>query len=210
MIYDNDTKNKILTTALDLFAEKGYSNVTIREIAKHVGIKGSSIYNHFSGKEDILSGILEYQNYFNEKEYDNKIAGVDPCEISKDTPLEMILEMALTTSLNMFSSEDMIKILKILSQNQLSHPKIREHFINVFLLTARQKLIELFSILIEKDIIQHDDPEFLAYEFHSFQIYSYYENYLLLENYVVTDEDTEQIRSYMIKHIQFFCHALKH
>lgn len=39
--------------------KKGYDNVSIRSIARDVGIKESSIYNHYKNKEDILDKILK-------------------------------------------------------------------------------------------------------------------------------------------------------
>lgn len=52
------TQNQILKTASQLFACKGYDNVSVREIAKAVGIKESSVYNHFKGKQDILDVLF--------------------------------------------------------------------------------------------------------------------------------------------------------
>lgn len=55
------TKEMIFEAAVDLFSRKGYSGTSIREIAREVGIKESSIYNHFSGKGAIFEAIMEYQ-----------------------------------------------------------------------------------------------------------------------------------------------------
>jgi AcrR family transcriptional regulator len=43
-----------------LFSEKGYSKVSVRDIAKEVGIKAASLYNHFSSKEEILHSLYDY------------------------------------------------------------------------------------------------------------------------------------------------------
>lgn len=51
-------KNQILNTAAKLFKEKGYSAVTMRDIAKAMGIKAASLYNHISSKQDILKTII--------------------------------------------------------------------------------------------------------------------------------------------------------
>ncbi len=62
------TKDQIFESAVDLFSQKGYSGTSIRDIARKVGIKESSIYNHFSGKKDILDTILAYyRNTFQSK-----------------------------------------------------------------------------------------------------------------------------------------------
>ena len=59
-----NTKEKIFDVSIDLFSQHGYDGVSIRQIAKEVGIKESSIYNHYQSKESILESILSY--YINE------------------------------------------------------------------------------------------------------------------------------------------------
>ena len=54
-----DTKQVILEKALELFSAKGYDSVSMDEIAKAVGVKAPSLYNHFSGKRAIFDAIVE-------------------------------------------------------------------------------------------------------------------------------------------------------
>ena len=51
-------KDEIIKTAAKLFKEKGFSAVTMRDIAKSMGIKAASLYNHIHSKQDILSNII--------------------------------------------------------------------------------------------------------------------------------------------------------
>ncbi len=51
-------KKEIITTASFLFKEKGYSAVTMRDIAKEMNIKAASLYNHIHSKQEILSHII--------------------------------------------------------------------------------------------------------------------------------------------------------
>jgi AcrR family transcriptional regulator len=44
---EKSTKEKIFDAAVELFAERGYDGVSIRDIAKAVGIRESSVYKHF-------------------------------------------------------------------------------------------------------------------------------------------------------------------
>lgn len=53
------TKQAIFDRALALFSEKGYNGVSMRDIARSVGIKGSSIYNHYKGKQAIMDEICQ-------------------------------------------------------------------------------------------------------------------------------------------------------
>ncbi|HBU11702.1 MAG TPA: hypothetical protein DEB31_02915 [Clostridiales bacterium] len=55
---DSDTQNKILDTATTLFALKGFKAVTLKEIAKKVGIKIASIYYYYEDKDALIEDIL--------------------------------------------------------------------------------------------------------------------------------------------------------
>jgi AcrR family transcriptional regulator len=48
------TEARILEVASRLFYERGYEATTTRDLAKEVGIKESSLYNHFADKQEIL------------------------------------------------------------------------------------------------------------------------------------------------------------
>ncbi len=48
---------QIAAAAARFFAEQGYHTVGMREIAEAVGMRGASLYNHFSAKEQILYAI---------------------------------------------------------------------------------------------------------------------------------------------------------
>lgn len=51
-------KEEIVRVAAKLFKEKGYSAVTMRDLAKAMGIKAASLYNHINSKQDILNAII--------------------------------------------------------------------------------------------------------------------------------------------------------
>ncbi len=44
------TKLKLFKTALDLFAQRGYGDVSVRDISAAYGITVSGIYNYFKSK----------------------------------------------------------------------------------------------------------------------------------------------------------------
>lgn len=55
----NGNKQLIKTVALDLFGQKGYEDTSLAEIAREVGIKKPSIYNHFRSKDDLFVEVLK-------------------------------------------------------------------------------------------------------------------------------------------------------
>lgn len=52
-------REEIMEAAKEAFAEKGYSAVGIREIARASGINSATLYHYFRNKEEIYSAVLE-------------------------------------------------------------------------------------------------------------------------------------------------------
>jgi AcrR family transcriptional regulator len=53
-------KKIILTEAARLFRAKSYEAATLREMAGRSGIRGASVYYHFSSKQEILFNIMDF------------------------------------------------------------------------------------------------------------------------------------------------------
>ena len=55
-----NTKEKILITALRLFAVNGYEAVSVSQIAGELGMTKGALYKHYKNKRDIFNCIFEY------------------------------------------------------------------------------------------------------------------------------------------------------
>lgn len=53
-----DTREKILLTALELFAQNGYEAVSVSDIAGRLRITKGALYRHYENKRDILDSIV--------------------------------------------------------------------------------------------------------------------------------------------------------
>ena len=53
------TRERILDAAEALFAEHGLAGTAVRDIARDVGLTAASLYNHFSGKQELYEAVLE-------------------------------------------------------------------------------------------------------------------------------------------------------
>lgn len=53
----SNRRDEIVAAAARFFAVQGYHTVGMREIAEAVGVRGASLYNHFSSKEEVLYAI---------------------------------------------------------------------------------------------------------------------------------------------------------
>jgi AcrR family transcriptional regulator len=59
----DERKEEIIETALSLFCEKGYSNTSISDVVKKVGVAQGTFYYYFESKEKIIDVIID--EYFN-------------------------------------------------------------------------------------------------------------------------------------------------
>lgn len=57
-----DTKKRILETALELFAQRGYLGTSMSDIAQRLGITKPALYKHYTGKQEILDQIVARMN----------------------------------------------------------------------------------------------------------------------------------------------------
>lgn len=57
-----EKQQKILSTALELFATEGYSATSTARIAKVAGVSEGLIFKHFKNKDGLLQAVLEQGN----------------------------------------------------------------------------------------------------------------------------------------------------
>ena len=57
-----ETKERILETALELFAKSGYLGTSMSDIAARLGITKAALYKHYAGKQEILDRIVQRMN----------------------------------------------------------------------------------------------------------------------------------------------------
>jgi len=186
------TREDILNESLDLFAKKGYHGTSMREIAKAVGIKGSSIYNHFSGKEDIFSELFNYLaplNLESEKSQEKFLA-------AEDDPLEALNYFA-NIVIEEMQDNNKVKLLKMMIREN-NNPVVKKR-LQRRMESNIERVTKFFAQLQQQGKIKKDlDPEFIANEFGGSLIF-YRMRYLLFEL-----DSFEELRAATKKHISFF------
>ncbi|MDQ0270400.1 TetR/AcrR family transcriptional regulator [Cytobacillus purgationiresistens] len=91
------TKNKILTAALSLFNEKGFSNVTVDEIIEKTNSSKGAFYNHFKSKHDIF-----FEKF---KEIDHFYLDELLPQLEKDAPANVKLKTFFKIEMEFIESE---------------------------------------------------------------------------------------------------------
>jgi AcrR family transcriptional regulator len=169
------TKQKILNSATHLFAMKGYTETTVRELATEVGLKEASLYNHFPSKNAILESIL--------KEYSQQIASSffdqDNLYALKENPSADGILSFMKLSFSDDKAEYHLKMLYVILQEQHRNPTVRKFMSEEIILSTEQVLRTIIDKLKEFRILRQDtNPDFWV-KMHSSLIYTFASRMLL-------------------------------
>ncbi|MFR8878128.1 MAG: TetR/AcrR family transcriptional regulator [Methanobrevibacter smithii] len=174
------TKDKIFDTALDLFSKKGYDSVSIRTIASEVGIKESSIYNHYSSKKDILMSIL---NYFEEYFKGNPLDDENIRKLLEENPEEFYHQGSEMFKQQIFE-EKILKIMKLIFVQMYQIDEVKEFFLREILGGSTDFWSDVFEILIQKNVIGSDcNPNKLAEMYFGFSMFKLWEIFLKYDDF---------------------------
>lgn len=97
-------REAILSAGAALFAEKGFSGVSVDDIGAAVGIAGPSIYNHFAAKADILAAAIFRGNEWLWMEFNRVVAD------ARDAA-EALRRAVLSYQTFAFANPDIVEIL---------------------------------------------------------------------------------------------------
>lgn len=178
-----DNKQKIFDISIDLFSRFGYNGVSIRQIASKVGIKESSIYNHYNSKEAILDSIL---NYYIERMLSEDIP-IDDASANLDVGFDYFYQMGLNAFAMQLKDEKMSKITRIILIESYHNERINDFLKKSILEDAIKGWIALFELMKSKKLIREDaDSLQLAESFYKYGLFLLYEHYII--NYPEDDE----------------------
>ena len=159
MNYNNETptKEKILMCAAEMFADKGYTEASVRELADAVGLKGASIYHHFPSKNAILEHLLEDYKTQTVAVYRN----TDIRSILKENPTSEGILSCMQTTFPKERQEYFFKTLFVLLQEQHRNPLIQSFMAELFIPRVEWKVQMIIEVLKELNVIRQDtDPDF--------------------------------------------------
>ena len=178
-----NTKEKIFDVSIELFSQYGYDGVSIRQIAKEVGIKESSIYNHYQSKESILESILSY--YINEM-LKEEAPVMQPKE-NLNMDFDHFYKEGSDRFISKLSEEKMMKITRIFLVESYHNEKIKNFVKEAIIGYAIDGWEDLFEVMKEKNFIRRDaDIKQLAESFYYYGLFLLYEHFII--NYPEDDE----------------------
>ena len=200
---EKGTKEKIFDAAVDLFAERGYDGVSIRDIAKAVGIKESSVYKHYRSKDEILDTIFEYMKA---RLYPAQPAGQGMEAMLDALTFEQVLEAGYASLQRMMADPVMLKVTRIITIELYRNEKIRAFFYSQMFERPVDDTELLFRRLMDRKKISRYDPRALATSYFAFTVYMHMETFLLRYDQGL---DQELIAKKSRAHMKLFVDMLK-
>ncbi len=172
-----DTKERILETALELFAQSGYLGTSMNDIAKQLGITKAALYKHYTGKREILDSIVERMNkmdYERAEEYEMPETEPDGfAEAYMHTPVGKIRAYSMAQFDHWTKEPFSSNFRKMLTLEQYRDPKL-ERLYQGYLATGP---VEYMAAIFRKFTGSDEDAMQLALEFYGpmFLLYSVYD-----------------------------------
>lgn len=197
-----NTKQIILQESLLLFARKGYDGVSVREIAKAVGVRESALYKHFKNKEDILVQVIEESRKriteaYTENQVPETVQKEDIAGGYRKLSSEALCEMAW--KLFCFFTKDPIvsNFRKLLMREQFGNPEIAKQYNAFFLEGAVKKQAQTFAALVAGGMFKQENPDVIALSFYSPILF-------LFQRYDCEPEKEEEIKALLYEHVTTF------
>jgi TetR/AcrR family fatty acid metabolism transcriptional regulator len=123
-------RERILRASVDVFAEHGYFNAKVSQIAKAAGVADGTIYLYFDGKEDLLITIFREHTRSYLHSLEQTLANVNRAEerlriavrhhletLGRDRPLAVVSQVELRHSLkfmSLFSQQEVADYLNVI------------------------------------------------------------------------------------------------
>jgi TetR/AcrR family transcriptional regulator, fatty acid metabolism regulator protein len=113
-----ERQEEIMDQAMRLIAESGIQGLTVRNLAKRIGVTEPALYRHFESKTDILLGILD--------RFDRSSQGMRAMLRGADCPYFEQLEILLVSTLSHFQQRPEVTAVIFAEEIFQNEPRLTE------------------------------------------------------------------------------------
>lgn len=199
------TKEAILLESLKQFSQRGYEAVSMRDIAKQLGITQGALYKHYSCKQEIFDSIVKKmeENDFERAQMFEVPEGsfTEMEEAYRNMPMEQINRFTEAQFLYWTEDEFASGFRKMLTIEQYRNPEMTALYHQYLSSGIIGYVEDLFREMAENMGWKHDNPKQLALEF-------YAPIYMLMSFYDGTENKEEAI-TLVREHIERFTQAME-
>ena len=152
-----DTKERILSAALEMFSQNGYAGTNIRELTASLGLAKSSMYRHFESKEDVWNALLDEMIAY----YTERFGSPERLPPVPDTT-EALVAMTMRMADFTIRDERVVMTRRLLSIEQFRDERARALATRHFLTGLTDMFTPLFAGMMDGGLLRRDDPAMLA------------------------------------------------
>lgn len=196
-----DTKERIMETALELFAEKGYLGTSMNDIAKQLGFTKAALYKHYTSKQEILDRIVERMNemdYERAKQFEMPEGNLAEIVAAyQKTPIEKVRAYSKAQFLHWTEEEFASRFRKMLTLEQYRDPEMAQLYQKYLATGPVDYMAAIFRGLTDSE----EAAQHLALEF--------YGPMFLLYSVSDSGADKEKVISLLDAHIDRFIHQME-
>ena len=156
----NDTKERILAAALEMFSQNGYAGTNIRELSASLGLVKSGVYKHYESKEAIWNALLDQMIAY----YGEHFGSPDHLPPVPDSPEELTRLTMHMVNITVHD-EKIIMTRKVLTLEQFRDDRARDLATKHFLTGLTEMFTQIFTGMMEKGVLRKDDPKMLAFSY---------------------------------------------
>ena len=195
-----NTKERILMTALHLFARDGYEAVSVSTIAGELGMTKAALYKHYKNKRDIFDSIVERMYKIDaERAQEYEV----PQERYEDNPetyenisINKIKEYTVSQFIFWTEDEFASDFRRMLTLEQYRNEEMAKLHSTCITAGPVAYMEDIFREMIKNGIFREADPGILAVDF--------YAPLYLLINIFDYSKDKEKSLEFLNKHIDRF------
>jgi AcrR family transcriptional regulator len=196
----SNTRELILDAALNLFSERGYDGVGLRDLAREVGIRESALYKHFGSKQEILDHLAKrmYDECIEtEATHDTTENPEELVERYRAISVEELIRSTYGTFMYFAKARRASKFRKIMTMEQFRNEKIGALYRALYFENVLVNYSAIFKGLMDSGTLIEADPDIVALHFYS-------PIFLLLTSYDEQRIDEAELSQKLEKHIRQF------
>ena len=167
----SDTREKILMTALRLFARDGYEAVPVSRIAGELGMTKGALYKHYKNKRDIFNSIVERMYQIDAQRAEKYEVPQVKYEIQpkayQNQSVEKIMDFTIAQFFFWTEDDFASDFRKMLTLEQYRSKEMAELYSQCIAAGPVAYMEDLFRELIQKGVLKKENPRQLAVEYYA-------------------------------------------
>lgn len=167
----SDTRERILMTALHLFARDGYEAVSVSAIAGELGMTKGALYKHYKNKRDIFDSIVERMYQIDAERARKYEVPQEKYEIQPKAYENQSVEKMIdfTIAQFFFWTEDVFAcdFRKMLTLEQYRNEEMADLYSQCIVAGPVDYMEDLFRELIRNGALKEENPRQLAVEYYA-------------------------------------------